>query len=84
MDRKLQIVPYRPNPARATVIDCQPGFLGPYFRGEGADRLVCGRCGHVLVEGMVVAFLTLYLCCPQCGTYNVHRGGDEALGTVTG
>lgn len=74
----LRTVPYRPNPARATIIECRPGFVGPYFRGEGDDNMVCGKCGHVLVQGIVVAFLTLYLCCPQCGIYNVHDGGTSA------
>lgn len=76
-DHRLQTVPYRPNPARATVIDCRPGHQGPYLQGDGHDNFVCGKCGEVLVQGMVVAFLTLYLCCPQCGTYNLHHGGQD-------
>jgi hypothetical protein len=81
--RKLETVPYRPNGAKATVIDCQPGFTGPYFRGEGDTSLVCGACSHVLVNGEVEALLTLYLCCPQCGTYNRHDGMTRgALGVA--
>ena len=76
VNHKLRTVPYRPNHTRATVIDCRPGFEGPYFRGEGADNLVCGKCEGVLVEGIVVAFLTLYLCCPKCGTYHIHDGAE--------
>ena len=73
-DRKLETVTYRPNPAKATVIDCHPGFLGPYFHGEGDENSVCGHCSHVLVRGQVVAMLTLYLCCPNCGHYNLADG----------
>lgn len=72
--RKLETVPYRPNGAKATVIDCQPGFAGPYFSGEGDTNLVCGQCSTLLVRGEVVALLTLYLCCPECGSYNLHDG----------
>jgi hypothetical protein len=72
--RKLETVAYRPNAAKATVIDCVPGFTGPYFRGEGDTRLVCGKCSTLLVDGEVTALLTLYLCCPECGTYNIHDG----------
>lgn len=77
-DKRLLTVAFRPTHARATVIDCQPGFLGPYFRGEGHDNLVCGGCGHLLVEGSLVAMLTLYLCCPKCGQYNLADGHELA------
>lgn len=79
-DRKLTTVPYRPDPvrAKATVIDCRPGFSGPYFSAEGDDNCLCGHCDHVLVKGEVVAALTLYLCCPNCGTYNLADGHAAA------
>jgi hypothetical protein len=75
-DRKLKTVAERPTWTRATVIDCRPGFSGPYFQGEGPENCVCGNCGTVLVSGMVVAMLSLYLCCPECGTYNLAEGED--------
>lgn len=78
-DRRLDTVPYRPNAAKVTVIDCRPGFTGPYFHGEGSHNLLCGHCGHVLVKGEVVALLTLYLCCPECGTYNLASNGEAAM-----
>lgn len=78
MDRRLQTVPYRPNPAKATVIDCRPGHSGPYFHGEGNGNLLCGNCDAVLVRGGISALLTLYLCCPECGTYNVANGPATA------
>lgn len=76
-DRKLKTVASRPTWARATVIDCRPGFTGPYFEGEGDENCVCGNCAAPLVRGLVVAMLTLYLCCPMCGTYNVAEGGAD-------
>lgn len=75
---KLQPVSYRPDPARHVVIDCREGFPGPYMRGEGDDHSVCGLCGHVLIEGVIVAYLTLYICCPGCGTYNLTDGQGAA------
>lgn len=77
-DKKLETLAHRPSHPRAMVIDCRPGFDGPYFRGEGDDNMVCGQCGHTLVQGVVVAMLTLYLCCPGCGRYNVADGHEEA------
>lgn len=77
-DRKLETIAYRPTHGRAMVIDCRPGFDGPYFRGEGDDNMVCGHCGHTLVQGVVVAMLTLYLCCPSCGQYNLADGHEQA------
>lgn len=77
-DTRLSAGP-RPSHTRATVIDCWPGFTGPYFRGEGSDNMLCGHCGHVLVEGQIVAMLTLYLCCPMCGQYNLAHGAETAL-----
>lgn len=74
MAHKLKTVPYRPDPARNTVIDCRPGFDGPYFRGEGEEDSVCGACEHPLIRGMLAAYLRLYLCCPSCGSYNVVDG----------
>lgn len=77
-DKRLPTVAYRPTHTRATVIDCRPGFDGPYFRGEGQANSVCGSCGHVLVEGQVVAMMTLYVCCPNCGSYNLVDGHEAA------
>jgi len=73
-DRKLKTVAQRPTWSRATVIDCRPGFSGPYFEGEGEENCVCGNCGTLLVRGSVIAMLTLYLCCPSCGHYNMAEG----------
>ena len=71
---RLPTVPYRPDPSRNAVIDCRPGHEGPYFSGEGSNDSVCGNCGHTLIRGRIVAYLTLYICCPGCGTYNVADG----------
>lgn len=38
--------------------------------------MLCGQCDTTLVRGFVVAMLTLYLCCPGCGTYNLADGHD--------
>ena len=75
-DRKLKTVAQRPTWSRANVIDCRPGFSGPYFQGEGDENCVCGNCSTPLVKGLVIAMLTLYLCCPTCGLYNVAEGED--------
>lgn len=75
---RLVSFPERPLHARATVIDCRPGYEGPYFRGAGSEKSVCGHCGHTLIEGRITAYLSLYLCCPSCGRYNLAHGGDEA------
>ena len=73
-DRKLKTVAQRPTWSRANVIDCRPGFDGPYFEAEGDDNCRCGNCDKLLVKGSIIAMLTLYLCCPVCGTYNVTDG----------
>lgn len=76
--RRLQTVPYRPSGARLNVIDCRPGFEGPYFSGEGPEDSVCGKCESVLIRGRVVACLILYICCPSCGLYNMADGDAGA------
>ncbi|HUR68149.1 MAG TPA: hypothetical protein VM370_02805 [Candidatus Thermoplasmatota archaeon] len=77
-DTKLVTVPQRPTWSRATVIDCIPGFRGPYFRGEGTENMLCGNCDTVLIHGRVVAMLTMYLCCPECGLYNLAHDDEDA------
>ena len=76
MTQRLRAVRERPPHERAQVIECRPGFDGPYFQGEGPIDCLCGECGHLLVKGSIIAFLTLYLCCPRCGYYNLAHGGD--------
>lgn len=73
--RKLPTVPGRPSHPRATVIDCKPGIEAPLFSTDGEENLACGGCGCVLVRGGFTAYMTLYLCCPECGTYNRADGG---------
>lgn len=73
--RKLLTVATRPTHPRAAVIDCKPGLTAPLFSTDGDEDLACGGCGCVLVEGGFTAFLTLYLCCPECGAYNRADGG---------
>jgi ribosomal protein L32 len=77
MAHRLQAFPERPQHGRATVIDCRPGFEGPYFQGAGSDDSVCGHCGRVLIRGRLTAYLNLYLCCPSCGKYNLAHGGED-------
>ena len=72
--KRLRTVSYRPDPRRHAVIDCQPGVAGPYFEAEGDEDSVCGACGHPLIRGQLVAILTLYICCPDCGTFNIADG----------
>lgn len=72
--KPLPTVPYRPDPARNTVIDCRPGFTGPYLEGDGTEDSTCGSCGALLIRGQIIAYLALYICCYQCGVYNVADG----------
>lgn len=46
---------------------------GPQVAGE--IDLVCGGCGHVLIEGApsVQNFVNMVLKCPQCGEFNETR-----------
>ncbi len=68
--RKLPVVK---EPAAGTrgVLVPAPGFTGPVFLGEGPLKLVCGKCGYVLVKGANNLPDTNFVVkCPSCGAYN--------------
>lgn len=41
------------------------------FQGQGSTKMVCGKCGAVLVTGMRVDQIrNVVLTCNNCGSYN--------------
>lgn len=65
----LKVIPV-PIAGTRTVFVIQGLF--PAFKGEGETDLVCGHCGHVLVEGIGsdVVIKNIVVKCPKCENYN--------------
>lgn len=42
----------------------------PVMKGGGNADMVCGKCGSVLLEGMIGPVRDLVVKCPKCGAYN--------------
>lgn len=66
---KMKVVP-KPKKGTGTVIAKKT--KEPYFKDEGKDNYVCGKCGHILIadwgEGEIEG---ICLRCPICESYNI-------------
>lgn len=61
--------------SKVTVLDMQPGILGPYWVGEGDVNWLCGACGFVLAKDLIAGQITgnPVLICPSCRGANQSR-----------
>ncbi|WP_158443088.1 SEC-C metal-binding domain-containing protein [Rubrivivax gelatinosus] len=67
----MPVIP-RPVEGSAAVFVAGEGFSGPFFKGDGAIDLVCGRCLHRLAEALHPGQIqNLVLQCPACHGHNV-------------
>jgi hypothetical protein len=67
---RLPVIPPPPE-GTASVLVAVGGFQGPFFKGEGAIDLLCGKCLHTLAEALHPGQVqNLVLMCPACGAYN--------------
>ncbi len=68
--KRLPIIP-EPAPNTRAVLAPTEGFTGPLMKGAGPLKLVCGKCGYVLVRGANgVEHTNVVLQCPSCRSYN--------------
>ncbi len=75
-DVVLSVVDFREVDGRPVLgFTCYPE-LRPFSTGTGADNLLCGSCGFVLVGGASGApgGPLMLIRCPSCGRYNDPRG----------
>ncbi len=68
--KKLPVIA-EPAPGTRAVLCATADFKGPLLQGLGPLKLVCGKCGYVLVRGVNgVEHTNVVLQCPSCRSYN--------------
>ena len=70
-DFKLQIIPKPPDGTAAVLMTDKKGKF-TFIKGSGADNMLCGSCGCVLIESLDRSQIRgVVFKCANCGEYNL-------------